>query len=217
MAPSDKEFEKRRRNNEIWTAIESSDIPKRYQGLRFKDYKETTRDSTKVKEDCKSFAFTGAFSTGLLMVGQNGNGKTMMACIILNELIMLNPTLTYDVDWATQRTSFRYAEAIKIIRDIKNTWQAKSSEQYAIDQYVRPNVLVIDEIGMQYGSPTEKQFLTEIINDRYNLVRPTILAGNLTPNEIKELLGDRIYDRFNEDGKCLVFNWPSYRLRNKAD
>lgn len=213
----DHEYEERMRGIAIESALDASGIPNRYRRARFKDYKITTakysmgvdNKQEQVLNDCKSFMEDGVYDTGLIMEGRNGTGKTMLACIILYELILRDPKNHY---------GYRYTEAIKIIRDIKDTWRnSLSSEQQAIDRYVRPKILVIDEIGMQYGSPTEKQFLTEIINDRYNMNSPTILAGNLTSKEIKELLGDRIYDRFCEGGKSLVFNWPSYRLRNKAD
>ena len=213
------EHEERLRGMAIEDATDVSRIPNRFRGMRFDDYEIHTRYSNinvhkrmeQVKSDCQDFLKDGTYDTGLLMVGKNGTGKTMLACIILQELIIIDPKNSY---------GYLYTEAIKIIRNIKETWRTNTipyqlTEQEAIDRYVRPKVLVIDEIGMQYGSPTEKQFLTEIINDRYNINASTILAGNLTTQEIRNLLGDRIYDRFCEDGKSLVFDWPSYRRKNK--
>lgn len=175
--------------------------------MRFGDYKTTTDEQKQVLNDCQDFMVDGNYETGLMMIGKNGTGKTMLACIVLQELIVYDPN---------NRRGYRYAEAIKIIRDIKDTWRKKTSEQDAINKYTRPKVLVIDELGMSYGSPTEKQFLTEIINDRYNNKLPTILAGNLTSIEIKETLGDRIFDRFCESGKSLVFQWDSFRRKKVA-
>lgn len=200
---------------EIESALNASKIPDRFRGMRFSNYKITATYSidvenkqAQVKSDCQDFMKDGTYDTGLMMGGKNGTGKTMLACVILYELILIDPK---------NPCGYLYTEAIKIIRHIKDTWRTKTSEQGAINYYVRPKILVIDEIGMQYGSETEKQFLTEIINDRYNQLKSTILAGNVSSKEIKELLGDRIYDRFCEGGKTLVFDWPSYRLRSKAD
>ena len=109
---------------------------------------------------------------------------------------------------------YLYAEAIKIVRGIKDTWGKEATEQAAIDKYVRPKVLVIDEIGVQYGSETETQFLTEIINDRYNQKKQTILSGNVTVLEMQKILGDRVIDRFKESGKVLVCDWESYRSKD---
>jgi DNA replication protein DnaC len=194
--------EDRLRLNAISRAIDNCEIPWRYRGMDFKDFKVTIDEQRQVLNDCQDFMVDGNFETGLMMIGKNGTGKTMLACIVLQELIVYDPN---------NKRGYRYAEAIKIIRDIKDTWRKKTSEQEAINKYIIPKVLVIDEIGMSYGSPTEKQFLTEIINDRYNKKLSTILAGNLTSIEIKEILGDRIFDRFCESGKSLVFKWDSHR------
>ncbi len=109
---------------------------------------------------------------------------------------------------------YLYTEAIKIVRNIKDTWRQKTSEQTAIDKYVKPKVLVIDEIGVQYESNTETLFLTEIINDRYNQKKQTILSGNATVLEMQKILGDRVIDRFKESGGVLVCDWESYRSKD---
>lgn len=198
------ENEDRLSQNAISRAIDNCEIPWRYRGMVFKDFKTNTDEQKEVLSDCWDFMADGNYETGLMMIGSNGTGKTMLACIILQELIVYDPN---------NSRGYRYSEAIKIIRDIKDTWRKKTSEQDAINKYTIPKVLVIDELGMSYGSPTEKQFLTEIVNDRYNNKLPTILAGNLTSLEIKEILGDRIFDRFCESGKSLVFKWDSFRQK----
>ena len=165
----DKDRQELKRKIAISQAIDNCEIPGRYRGMNFDYYKTTTKQQAQVKSDCQDFMDDGIYDTGLIMIGKNGTGKTMLACIILQELIRYDPN---------NSLGYRYAEAIKIIRDIKDTWRKKTSEQDAINKYTMPKVLVIDEIGMSYGSVTEKQFLTVIINDRYNMKAPTILAGN---------------------------------------
>ena len=52
----------------------------------------------------------------------------------------------------------------------------------------------------------------EIINERYESRQPTILISNLSLTEVKQYLGDRIFDRMREDGgKYISFDWDSYR------
>jgi len=46
---------------------------------------------------------------------------------------------------------------------------------------------------------------------RYETFKPTILIGNVTMEEIEVLQGDRVIDRFKENGQVLVFNWESFR------
>jgi DNA replication protein DnaC len=72
--------------------------------------------------------------------------------------------------------------------------------------------LIIDEVGMQFGSDTEKMIIFDIIDGRYNNMLPTILISNLELSEVKELIGDRSIDRLREDGGVVVaMKWASNR------
>ena len=52
----------------------------------------------------------------------------------------------------------------------------------------------------------------DIIDGRYQEMKPTILISNLAIAGIKDLIGERVIDRLREDGGKLVsFDWPSYR------
>ena len=188
--------------------IESANIPQRYRDKKLSDYKIQNDKQKQIVKSCYDL-IKGKYQTGLIFSGKNGTGKTLLACMILKSLILQNTKENYGYNsyW------YKYTEAIKIIRSIKSSWLLKTSEQEALNEYIDPRLLIIDEIGMQYGSKTEKQFLTEIINDRYNSKKQTILAGNATTQELKNILGDRVIDRFRESGRVLVFDWELYRKK----
>ena len=74
------------------------------------------------------------------------------------------------------------------------------------------DLLVIDEVGVQFGTDTEKMILFEILNERYENLKPTILISNLSIESLKKFTGDRVIDRMKENkGKVLIFNWNSAR------
>lgn len=81
-----------------------------------------------------------------------------------------------------------------------------------IEHHVRPDLLVIDEIGVQFGTETEKMILFDILNARYEQVKPSILISNLAIEELKTYIGERVLDRMWEGGgSILAFTWDSYR------
>ena len=71
---------------------------------------------------------------------------------------------------------------------------------------------MLDEVGSQFGSDTEKLFIFDIIDGRYQNMKPTILISNLDIDGIKDAIGDRCVDRLREGGGMMVaFNWGSQR------
>ncbi|MBV2395779.1 ATP-binding protein, partial [Escherichia coli] len=84
----------------------------------------------------------------------------------------------------------------RLTRAVKNTWRHNSerTEDEVIDHFVSLDLLIIDEVGVQFGTPAEITILQEIINARYESILPTILISNLTFDQLKESIGERIVD-----------------------
>jgi DNA replication protein DnaC len=80
-----------------------------------------------------------------------------------------------------------------------------------LDDFARASLLVIDEIGVGFGSEAEQVQLFDIIDARYKHRRPTILLSNLPAKDLKTALGERAYDRLREGSQILVCQWGSYR------
>ena len=52
----------------------------------------------------------------------------------------------------------------------------------------------------------------EIINKRYEQVKPTIVVSNLLGNDLKAFISERVLDRLRQGGgKLIQFDWQSYR------
>lgn len=194
------------RQDQIVKNLQRCSIGSRFAGMNFDDYRPTCQKAAKVKADCQQYvtSFQGNSGNNLMMIGSPGTGKNMLSAIICQEIIKNGFTALHTT-------------AIKLVRKVKESWRNKEeSEQAVIDYFVAPDLLVVDEIGVQFGSQTEQLFLTEIINDRYERKRPTVLISNLKLSQLVEVLGERAVDRFYDDGsKMLVFDWDSYRRINK--
>jgi DNA replication protein DnaC len=77
-------------------------------------------------------------------------------------------------------------------------------------------LLIIDEVGVQYGTEGEQVIMFDIINRRYRDAMPTILITNLGKEGFKKYLGERSFDRLRENGIWVPFDWESHRGKRAA-
>lgn len=195
--------EAHRREITFTRAQVSAGIPARYRSSIIGQFPIPAAGQQEVLDAAKHFADTsGANSTGFILMGKVGTGKSHLACALLSEFLKKGLT-------------GKFMSAIQAVRLIKECWarDADKTENQAIRSFTTPHLLVLDEVGVQKGSETEHLFLNEIVNERYNAMRPTILLTNLIMKEFMELIGERIVDRFREGGRVLVFDWDSQRQR----
>ncbi|QHF02425.1 ATP-binding protein [Pseudomonas asturiensis] len=140
----------------------------------------------------------------VMLLGQVGCGKTHLATAILQQ------TVRY---FGTQGVTGLYTTASAIIRSVKGTFgnPAKNESQVYAD-LIAPHLLVIDEVGLQNGTDFERATLFEVINGRYEQLKPTIIVSNLNITDLKLSMGDRAVDRLRDRGGLVcVFRWPSAR------
>lgn len=116
---------------------------------------------------------------------------------------------------ATQSTSALFIKAQKMIGSIKDTWHSyRESTGSQKDKFVMPRLLCVDEVNAgRYLDETGIDYLQEIITDRFDAQKCTLLLSNETRSSFEALVGERIYDRMNENeaGGIIEANWPSFR------
>lgn len=178
-------------------------IPKRFQDSKFGNFNCSTAEQKKAHDKCLKYAEDFCFDgrSGVL-IGSCGTGKTHLACAIARGLAY------------TGAGKARYETVVGAVRSIKQTYSRDSdiTESEAIEHLVSYDLLILDEVGVQFGSDTEKLILYEIINSRYNEMKSTILISNLDLKAFTEFLGERVIDRMREsNGLFLVFEGESYR------
>lgn len=186
--------------------LERSGIPPRFAGKTFDAFTARTFDQQAALQACRAFAegFEAVRRHGrcIMLCGVPGTGKTHLACAILDHVTR---------HFAAEG---RYLSFAKAIRSVKQTYSKASpvTEQQAIDALCRPDMLVLDEIGVQFGSEAEKMIGFEIINARYEAMKPTVIVSNLSARELETCLGDRVVDRLCENGgEMVIFRGESAR------
>lgn len=204
LKKSIKEKEKAKLKQDRDEDLHKIGVSKRYINNSFDNYTAETPDKQNALLKCKELC-NGIIKRekpcNLIMVGGVGTGKTHLANSSIVEL--------YDNGKSCERINM-----IDMIRELKATWSKdnEQTEEKLIKYFTNIDLLIIDEVGIQFNSDTEKLFVFDIINGRYENCLPTVIISNLDINGVKDVIGSRCVDRLREDGgKVIAFNWESHR------
>ena len=139
----------------------------------------------------------------ILLIGPPGVGKTHLAVALGIQAIEKGFTVYY-------RSVFDLAKDMVL-----------QSEKVVLDMLLRPNLLIIDELGMKNLNYNATELLLETIHRRYQ-GKSTIIATNRPIEDWGKILGDNaaasaILDRFLENVHILKITGKSYRLKNAKE
>ncbi len=149
----------------------------------------------------------------LIFHGEFGTGKSHLAGAIVREAVDNNWHHCYFRVWT------RYLRRLQDTwgkRDSLNDEFGAESEADIIDELVKGQLVVIDDLDKRDGSEWVRGVLFDVINTRYNAQLPTVLTFNrsLSDNALGDIIGRAVLDRIVEHAFAVVeFEGPSYRMR----
>lgn len=141
---------------------------------------------------------------GLLIMGTLGNGKTTMVGAIENIIRVMDICDPH----TEKRVLLRCVSALHITRLAKDDYSA-------FKELCLTPMLAIDDYGTEpaeiqdYGNIMRP--MDELLYTRYSNQLATIMTTNLTNEQLRARTADRLYDRFREMFKVIIFTNPSYR------
>lgn len=189
-------------------ALGHSHIPERFMDRNLDNYQATNQGQKRVLAFAREYAanFDKALRTGrcALFCGSPGTGKNHISIGIAHEVMK------------GERHTAYFTTVLRAVRRVKETWTrgSKETETQAIAALVFPDLLILDEVGVQFGSEAEKTILFDVLNERYEKRKPTLFLSNLEPEGVKAFLGERVFSRLREDGgQFFPFDWEDYRAK----
>lgn len=112
-----------------------------------------------------------------------------------------------------------YRSIFDLIRDFLRD-EALGGEDKVLAKYLKPDLLIVDDMGMKQLPKRSGEYLFEIIMRRYE-TRSTVMTSNRPLEDWGKLLGDvpsatAILDRFLHHAEIITITGKSYRLRHQA-
>ncbi|MBC3919193.1 ATP-binding protein [Undibacterium sp. CY18W] len=191
------------RQRRLETRLNQAGIPLRFRTKDFASFVADTDDKEKALSVAMEFAHNFSrhrhIGTTMVFSGMPGTGKSHLATAIARHVMGSHTIL--------------YTSAMDAVRMIRDTWRrdAPQSETQILQMLAEIDLLILDEVGMQYGSEAEQISLFDIIDKRYRDVMPTMLITNQNRHGLRQFLGDRSFDRLRENSVWQSFNWTSQR------
>ncbi len=143
----------------------------------------------------------------VLFLGPPGVGKTFLVQALGYEAIK-------------QGFVVLYRSIFDIVRDFLQD-EALAGQDKALARYLKPDLLIIDDMGMKNLARNSGEYLFEIVMRRHQ-TRSTIMTSNRPLEDWGKLVGDvpsatAILDRFLHHAQIISITGRSYRLRSREE
>lgn len=196
----DKEIERQIR---ITKLQEASLLSERYKHVNFDNCTTGENKSfdiafNRCKKYCENSKEILENGFGIYIYGDKGTGKTHLTSCMANELIK-------------QYKQVLFTNFFEISKSIRATFRGKGNEVDLINQIANVDFLFIDDLGTEKvtkeGEDTWLQDkIFEVINKRYNNMKPTIFTSNYSLQELVQDRGllDKTVDRILEMSTAIM-------------
>lgn len=133
-------------------------------------------------EVCRSYS--EAPVDWLVLSGPSGCGKTHLAAAIANRQI-------------EKGNEAFFAVVPDLLDHLRATFAPQSDITYdeLFESVRNAQLLVLDDLGAQSGSPWAQEKLFQVLNHRFNAELPTVVTSNMHLNEVDERLRARLEDK----------------------
>lgn len=129
----------------------------------------------------------------LVLLGGTGTGKTTAAAWAIGEVIRQKET-------ADARTASRLSRMSGFDEGARE-----------LERLSGVTLLVVDDVGAEAQTAWGAGLLSELLDNRHQGFKKTILTSNLGQEQFKARVGERMVDRIREDGRVVALGGRSMR------
>jgi DNA replication protein DnaC len=151
-----------------------------------KYHRASLTDFGPVLIETKIIPWLGNPTEGMVLIGEAGSGKTHLACAIVRAL--------YEIG-----KKAKFCRASDLYLEIRQSYHGHDLGEMAImARYCSTPTLILDDIGAGSLSDHERRILLDVLDRRGNDCRPTVVTTNLSLDQIRGLMDERISSRLKE-------------------
>ena len=176
------------RSNMIERVWQQVNVPRRFTGMRLQDSPHTELALRLVFTTGEPYEETQEPESWFLH-GAVGVGKTCLAVGYAYEMVQAH------------LTPARFVTLPAMMSEIRSCYDdGGPSEKEVLKQYKETELLILDDMGAEHTTSTNwlSDRLYQILGDRHDQLRPTVMTSNLSIYELAGIYGDRITSRINE-------------------
>ena len=188
-------------------AFREAQIPRKYLWKFREDFKKVSNKANQllgIVGTIRGKSPDQKWKDGFYFWGKSGTGKTLLACIILQELM-----LKYGTGGRFADLSRQFFQRLRNSYDVANANYGQSGQ--ILDELILAPFIIIDDFGVQRNSEWESEMLYNLVDSRYSEERPTFITSNVPLEKFKNIAHGRIYSRILEMCKLIEFDLPDYR------
>ncbi|HXJ29541.1 MAG TPA: ATP-binding protein [Gemmatimonadales bacterium] len=178
----------------IW---EGARVPERFNDCSFETFPATSATQLVVAE---IMDWLDSAAWALVLLGEFGVGKTGLAISALR-------------DAAERRHPGLFVKTPDLLARIRATYGKGSevSEQDVLESLRTVDYLVLDDVGAEHATDWATSMLFQVLDDRHDHQRKTILTTNLDITGLGLHMGERTLHRFKEGAVFLTVDGPNLR------
>lgn len=201
---SNKEHDKQVNRNVREQHFAGAMLPKRHENSGFRNYNAQLSGQKVALTQTASYAkkIVNGDVTNLVMVGNTGTGKTHLSCATARTLL-------------AKGKYARYITSENLAQDIMGAWsRTDDSERNAIARYTEYDLLILDEYGL-HDRDKRLEPVHKVLYSRYDAGKATMIISNMTLDQLKTDLGDRLWSRLQHGGLTIIeCNWADARVNS---